>query len=248
MNLSSTRSPRGSERGAIYVVRLNLRVSYDPVRFEMGWKVGFTQNLPMRINTLMGIHRPGELVAVTLGTRDDEARFHTELSSACMLGGPWGGVGRAREWFRDCPEFDAWLATFPAVWRGSIPSRTGETNSQLKALWADIAGSEQRSEAITVYFCTSGTTLGWELRATCRALVTERDGDTARLRILGDVHGLPTAKTGVEFVVDATTGRQIDGAEAWWQVDDDYLGALRVFDARRELNDAALRAGAGRVR
>ena len=80
-----------------------------------GWKVGWTTNLPWRLADLQHGHG-GEvtLVALGVGAYREEQAFHAAIAA------PRSPDKRGWEWYLATPEFDAWLATFPAVWRGSV--------------------------------------------------------------------------------------------------------------------------------
>lgn len=80
-----------------------------------GWKVGWSTNLPLRIAELQR-RCDGEatLVALGVGAYREEQAFHDAIPA------PRDPRGYGWEWYLAGPEFDGWLAAFPAVWRGSI--------------------------------------------------------------------------------------------------------------------------------
>lgn len=106
-------------------------VVYDYTRpaKSMGWKVGFTTNIRVRANALVAECGAMEFVALTACGRRAESNAHCHLASmgAPLLPcGPRGlhGYGHSREWYRESPQFDSWLASSKASWRGSIHYRS----------------------------------------------------------------------------------------------------------------------------
>jgi hypothetical protein len=114
-----------------------------------GWKVGFTTNLRLRIVSLTGKSRgPVDVVALKVGPRACEVETHRSLRACGAMLAPQGpsgfnAYGCSREWYRDSPEFRAWLDRFDASWRGSIayqaysgrpvPYEAAETEARLTA-------------------------------------------------------------------------------------------------------------------
>lgn len=83
-----------------------------------GWKLGVTTNLPWRMRIMQNAGRgDATLVALAVGDRAREQAFHRQLSEYRYDESIYV---HASEWYRACPEFDAWLARFPAVWRGAV--------------------------------------------------------------------------------------------------------------------------------
>lgn len=99
----------------IYVAKVSLWCSRGSPRVP-GWKVGWTTNLPWRLADLQR-RSVGEatLVALAVGGYREEQAFHSAITAPRDPGNKYGW-----EWYVACPEFDEWLAAFPAVWRGSI--------------------------------------------------------------------------------------------------------------------------------
>ncbi len=106
--------------GVIYVARVPIRNDLAPLSW--GWKIGHTSGLGARMVGLTSECGVALLVAVGYGSRPDEIATHRRLRHLRVPRGPHGGhvVGCSREWYRDSDEFRAWLAAFPAAWRGEI--------------------------------------------------------------------------------------------------------------------------------
>lgn len=104
------------------------RVVHDRTRPAVsdGWKVGFTTNLRLRMIALAADSGgPVDVVALKVGPRSIEAEEHQYLRSLGAVNAPQGPCGFhqygcSREWYRDSPEFRAWLDALDASWRGSI--------------------------------------------------------------------------------------------------------------------------------
>lgn len=175
--ISTSQSTRGRAQfkpGFVYVMRVPVYESIEAWRADdgrLGWKVGRTVNLPARLSEILMICRSVTLVALMPGTSDDEFNAHRALQSSCMKGGAYGVHREAREWYRDTPEFRAWLAAFPATWRGRLRCVTQEKTyghsratygASVRRVWEKALGSlsdEQRFAASDIARVRHGLTM-----------------------------------------------------------------------------------------
>lgn len=143
---SATRHP---DVPLVYVIRTWVTPidGYGTNELELGWKIGRTTNLPLRIGTHVSTRGHAELVALGHGDYSEETAIHRELAD--FRHGSSYGV----EWYLDCQGFRMWLPTFAAVWRGSIVcngsgkypgiGRRGPWRGRVERLTASLVNAER---------------------------------------------------------------------------------------------------------